>query len=160
MAIKILTLCWIHTDTHVLLGRKKCGFGEGKWNGFGGKVEEGESIVDAVRREVLEEAGIRVPTIEKTGIIHFEFSGNPEIWEVHIFRAMDFEGDPSETEEMEPKWFALSEIPFEQMWYDDKYWVPLLLKGAKFRGKFNFDEKQNFLGGGVEEALEIEGEKP
>ena len=157
MAIKVFTLCLIHTDTHVLLGRKNRGFGEGKWNGLGGKVEQGEGIEEAARREVLEEAGIQVPVVERVGMIHFEFTGNPEIMEVHIFRAKEFEGDLSESEEMEPKWFTFDEIPFEYMWQDDKYWVPLLLKGAKFKGKFNFDAEHNLLGGGVEEVSELEG---
>lgn len=160
MAIKIFTLCLIHTDTHILLGRKKRGFGEGKWNGLGGKVEKGESVETAVRREVLEEAGIHIPTVEKVGVVHFEYDGNPEIMEAHIFRAREFEGSLSESEEMEPQWFAFGEIPFDHMWQDDKYWVPLLLKGVKFKGKFNFDADQNLLGGGVEEVLELEGQKP
>ncbi|OHA79030.1 MAG: hypothetical protein A2V96_01885 [Candidatus Yonathbacteria bacterium RBG_16_43_6] len=153
---KLLTLCLLHTDTHILLGRKKRGVGVGKWNGFGGKVEQGEKIEDAGRREVLEEAGIHLPDIEKTGIIHFEFEGSPEIWEVHIFRAKEFLGDPTESEEMEPKWFAIDEIPFEYMWQDDKFWVPLFLKGVKFKGKFSFDSENRLVSGGVEEVIELE----
>lgn len=42
----------------VLLGLKKRGFGTGKWNGFGGKVEPGETIRQAAIREMKEEAGI------------------------------------------------------------------------------------------------------
>lgn len=155
MATKIFTLCLIHTDTHLLLGRKKRGFGEGKWNGLGGKVEQGEDVETAVRREVWEEAGIQVPIVEKMGMIHFEYEGRPETMEVHIFKTKEFEGNPSESEEMEPKWFTFDEIPFERMWKSDKYWVPLLLKGVKFKGKFNFDAEYNFLGGGVEEVLEL-----
>lgn len=156
MAIKIFTLCLIHTDTHILLGRKKRGFGEGKWNGLGGKVEKGEDIESAVRREVLEEAGIHIPTIEKVGVVHFEYDGNPEIMESHIFRAKEFEGNLSESEEMEPKWFAFDEIPFEHMWQDDKFWVPLFLKGVKFKGKFSFDLENRLVSGGVEEVIELE----
>lgn len=40
------------TDGKLLLGKKLRGFGEGFWNGFGGKVSKGESIVDAAIREV------------------------------------------------------------------------------------------------------------
>lgn len=43
---KILTLCIIHEHPRVLLGYKKKGFGAGLWNGFGGKVEAGESMGD------------------------------------------------------------------------------------------------------------------
>lgn len=46
---KILTLCMVIRDSELLLGMKKRGFGVGRWNGFGGKVEMGEDIVDAAR---------------------------------------------------------------------------------------------------------------
>jgi hypothetical protein len=36
--IKPLTLCMVHQDNKLLLGMKKRGFGEGRWNGFGGKL--------------------------------------------------------------------------------------------------------------------------
>ncbi len=45
---------------HILLAMKKRGFGEGKWNGAGGKVEEGETIVQAASRELQEETGIEI----------------------------------------------------------------------------------------------------
>jgi NADH pyrophosphatase NudC (nudix superfamily) len=47
---KLLTLVLIYNRTHVLLGMKKRGFGVGRWNGFGGKVQEGESLENAARR--------------------------------------------------------------------------------------------------------------
>jgi len=47
---KILTLAFVRTQQQILLGFKKRGFGTGHWNGFGGKVETGETIEDAARR--------------------------------------------------------------------------------------------------------------
>ncbi|CAN0403706.1 unnamed protein product, partial [Ectocarpus sp. 8 AP-2014] len=47
-----------HDANEILLGMKKRGFGEGKWNGFGGKVESGESVEEAAKRELMEEAGL------------------------------------------------------------------------------------------------------
>ncbi len=47
-----------YSDGSVLLGMKKRGFGAGKWNGFGGKVEKGESNTQAAIRELEEESGI------------------------------------------------------------------------------------------------------
>ena len=41
----------------ILLGRKKRGMGYGKWNGFGGKMEIGESMRECVR-ELFEECGL------------------------------------------------------------------------------------------------------
>nr|CAD7569503.1 unnamed protein product [Timema californicum] len=53
-ARKVLTLAIIRDGGNVLLGMKKRGFGKGKWNGFGGKVELGETIHQAaVRKERL-----------------------------------------------------------------------------------------------------------
>jgi 8-oxo-dGTP diphosphatase/2-hydroxy-dATP diphosphatase len=142
---KVLTLCLIHQHPKVLLGMKKRGFGAGRWNGFGGKVQQGESIEEAAKREVLEETGIKVGELEKRGVIDFEFEGNTEILEVHIFRAKDFSGDPQESEEMKPAWYHVDEIPFDSMWPDDKHWMPLFLAGKKFKGKFLFGKNDTIL---------------
>lgn len=143
--IKKLTLCIIRQDQKVLLGMKKRGFGAGRWNGFGGKVEAGETIEDAARREFFEEAGIRVTDIERVGLINFEFMGDPVALEVNVFRADKFEGEPVESEEMKPAWFNVDEIPFDQMWPDDKHWMPIFLEGKKFEGKFVFEGHDKIL---------------
>lgn len=145
MPNKVVTLCLIHTDTHVLLGKKKRGFGMGRWNGFGGKVEPGETIEAAARREVLEECGVTVPAVEQVGLIHFEFEGNPELLEVHIFRATAYEGEPVETDEMAPAWFHRDEIPFAEMWPDGPEWMPLFFADKKFQGPFLFGAGDRIL---------------
>lgn len=149
---KVLTLCLLHTDTHVLLGMKKRGFGAGRWNGFGGKVEKGETIEEAARREFLEEAGLEIPILEKAGLMDFEFQGNPEVLEVHIFRAREHVGEPKESEEMLPKWFHQDEIPFSEMWPDDPHWMPLFFAGKKFQGKILFGEGDSILEMNIEEV--------
>lgn len=142
---KVLTLCVIYQHPKILLGMKKRGFGAGRWNGFGGKVQPGETIEAAAKRELMEEAGVRVHEMEKAGVIDFEFQGNPEILEVHVFRAQKFEGQPTESEEMRPAWYHTDEIPFDSMWPDDKYWIPMFLAGKKFSGKFLFGEGDKVL---------------
>ena len=142
---KILTLCIILKDNRILLGMKKRGFGAGRWNGFGGKLHEGEAIEDGLRRESLEEAGIKLQETEEVGIIDFEFEGDPKILEVHIFKCAKFEGEPVETEEMKPEWFSIDKIPYDFMWPDDRFWLPLLLEGKKFKGKFIFDKDTAIL---------------
>jgi 8-oxo-dGTP diphosphatase/2-hydroxy-dATP diphosphatase len=136
---KPLTLCVIHNHPRVLLGMKKRGFGAGRWNGFGGKIEGGETIEEAAKRELWEETGLQALEMTKKGIIDFEFENDPKILEVHIFHVTKFKGEPKETEEMKPQWFLSNELPFEQMWSDDIYWVPFFLEGKKFKGKFLFD---------------------
>lgn len=145
MSKKVLTLCLLHNNNRVLLGMKKRGFGAGRWNGFGGKVEAGETIEEGARREFREEAGIEVATLEKVGLMDFEFQGNPEILEVHIFRANEHQGVPTESEEMLPKWFFVDEIPFSEMWPDDPHWMPLFFAGKKFQGKILFGEGDAIL---------------
>jgi 8-oxo-dGTP diphosphatase/2-hydroxy-dATP diphosphatase len=140
---KILTLCIPIRGDRVLLGMKKRGFGVGRWNGFGGKVEEGETIEEGARREVEEESGIKDGKMERVGIMDFSFQEDEKILEVHIFKLTDFEYKLVETEEMRPEWFDINQIPYDQMWSDDKYWFPVFLENKLFRGKFHFDEPSN-----------------
>ena len=120
---------------------KKRGFGAGRWNGFGGKVETGESIQDAARRETKEECGIEITAMELAGIHEFRFTAWPdEVLEAHVFRAIDYVREPIETEEMRPEWFPIEAIPYDTMWPDDRYWFPVFLAGKKFRTKFLFGE--------------------
>lgn len=136
---KILTLCIPIKENKVLLGMKKRGFGAGRWNGFGGKMEEGETIEQATLRELSEEVGIKDGRLSKVGILEFSFEDDEKILQVHIFKLSNFSDEPIETEEMKPEWFSFSEIPFSQMWSDDEYWFPLLLDGKLFEGEFLFD---------------------
>lgn len=152
---KVMTLCLVYKNNQLLLGMKKRGFGEGRWNGFGGKVLDGESIEEATKREIFEEAGIMVKEPNKIGVIEFEFKDSPEILEVHIFKAQNFKGIPKESEEMLSKWFDIQEIPFSQMWPDDKYWLPLFLADKKFKGEFLFDETINILDYNLLEVEEL-----
>jgi len=150
---KILTLCLVCQDGKVLLGMKKRGFGAGRWNGFGGKLSPGESIIEAAKREIFEEAEIKVEKMEKVGEVDFEFQGNPEIMNVHIFKADSFLGEPSETEEMKPQWFDTNSLPFVDMWPDDIHWMPLFFAGKKFKGKFLFGKGDIVL---EKDLIEIE----
>ncbi|CAM9501116.1 unnamed protein product [Choristocarpus tenellus] len=65
----------------ILLGKKKRGFGEGKWNGFGGKVEAGETIVEASCRELLEESHLTAhqENLSKRGLLTFHVPSYPTV---------------------------------------------------------------------------------
>jgi 8-oxo-dGTP pyrophosphatase MutT (NUDIX family) len=142
---KILTLCVVYNNTHILLGMKKRGFGEGKWNGFGGKVEEGESIEEAARRELVEEVSISPVTIEKRGILSFRYPKSNRELEVHYFGIPQFIGEPIESDEMRPQWFRHADIPFDAMWPDDKHWMPLFLAGKNIAGECYFTEDNKII---------------
>lgn len=143
----------------ILLGMKKQGFGEGKFNGFGGKIEPGESPENAAARELWEETGLRSRKIRKVAEHVFLFPHVPleKKWDnlMHVFLIEKWEGEPKESREMRPEWFFFSEIPFKRMWQDDSHWLPLVLKGKKLRGKFVFGEDNNLLKSA--ELKEVEG---
>uniref|UniRef100_A0A674GV80 Nudix hydrolase 1 n=1 Tax=Taeniopygia guttata TaxID=59729 RepID=A0A674GV80_TAEGU len=106
-------------------------------------------------RELLEESGLTVDTLQKMGQITFEFVGNSELMDVHIFRADHFHGEPTESEEMRPQWFQLDEVPFHHMWPDDSYWFPLLLQRKLFRGYFKFQGQDTILEHSLKEVEEV-----
>jgi 8-oxo-dGTP diphosphatase/2-hydroxy-dATP diphosphatase len=156
MEKKITTLCLVQKDDRILLGMKKRGFGKGRWNGFGGKVHKNETIEEAAKRETEEECGIKIEKLEKVGRIDFEGKNGSEISEiieVNFFKVTDFSGEPKETEEMKPQWFPLDKIPFDLMWPDDEFWMPLFLTGKKFKGRFLFGKSDAIL---EKELIEVE----
>lgn len=138
---KIYTLVYLLRNNEVCLAMKKRGFGEGNWNGYGGKVEEGEGILQAAVREVKEEASVLVfpRDLHKVTITEFFFKDGKHL-EVHTFFTRRWEGEPCETEEMRPEWFLYKNIPYDKMWADDKYWFPRALNGEQFYGKVWFKE--------------------
>lgn len=145
MPKRLLTLVVVVKDGQILLGMKKRGFGAGRWNGFGGKVEEGETLETAAIRETEEEANITPEALVARGVLLFRWIDKSEILEVHVFRVTTWSGEPSETEEMRPKWFPFAEIPYEDMWSDDPFWLSLFLDGKKFKGSFVFDKNDHVL---------------
>ncbi|HBG81605.1 TPA: DNA mismatch repair protein MutT [candidate division CPR2 bacterium] len=150
---RVTTLCTVLKDDQILLGLKKKGFGKGKWNGFGGKVEKGESVYEAAKRELEEEICIKARDMTKRGIIIFD-GMDEEIIEVHFFSLTKFEGTPTETNEMKPKWFNLSDIPDNKMWLGDQYWLPMLLEGKNFIGIFYFDGPDKLIDYKLEEIID------
>lgn len=140
------TLCYPLVNGQVLLAMKKRGFGQGRWNGPGGKLEPGETALEACIRETQEEVGVGLSGIERRGLIEFVFEGKPE-WDnqCEIFVASGIEGEPHETEEMLPRWFAVSAMPYDEMWEDDVIWLPAVLAGGRVAQRFYFDGEGRLL---------------
>jgi 8-oxo-dGTP diphosphatase len=130
-----VTLLFLLRDGEILLAMKKRGFGEGKWNGAGGKVEPGETIEQAAIRECQEEIGVTPRNLEQVADITFLMTHDPNFGHHGlIFVVTDWEGEPHETEEMRPQWFAIDSIPYDTMWSDDRLWLPLVLAGKHLAG--------------------------
>jgi 8-oxo-dGTP pyrophosphatase MutT (NUDIX family) len=127
--------------TDICLAMKKRGFGAGRYNGVGGKVEKGESIEDAARRETKEEIEVEALALVKRAELTFIFP-HQEDWNqvVHVYLCESWNGEVTESEEMSPSWFSPRNIPYEVMWPDDIFWLPLVLEGKEVRAKFSFAE--------------------
>ncbi len=137
---KILTLCFVVRDGKILLGMKKRGFGEGRWNGFGGKLEPGESVEDGARRELREEAGIEARALRPRGTLSFEYLQAGKAMEVRVFEVDGYDGEIAETEEMRPRWFAFGDFPYDEAWPDDRLWMPHFLAGKDVVASFTFSD--------------------
>lgn len=147
------TLCLFKKENKILLGMKKRGFGEGKYNGIGGKLEKGETPEEAMIRECQEEIGSTPIEYERVGYLDFEeyFKGKKEKVAFYLYIATKWEGTISESEEMKPEWFEIDKIPYDKMFVDDRYWLPLVLEGKKIKAHFEFDENWNLLSQKIEE---------
>ena len=134
-------LLFILRGDEILLIRKKRGFGAGKINGPGGKVEPGETPLESALRETDEELGVRPLDAELRGELHFQFRDGFSL-HCSVFLASHFEGEPHETDEAIPLWTPLDAIPYDEMWADDRHWLPLLLHGETFAGFFELDGEE------------------
>jgi len=132
------TLMFVIKDQQVLLIRKKRGLGAGKINGPGGRIEPGETPLECAIRETREELLIEAKQVSFAAELFFHAEDFPKI-HAHVFIATDFDGTPTETDEAVPIWYDLNKLPVDEMWSDDRYWLPRVLAGEKLRGRFTFE---------------------
>jgi 8-oxo-dGTP pyrophosphatase MutT (NUDIX family) len=148
------TICEITKDGKLLLQFKAAGkFGEGKWNGPGGKLKLDETPEEGVIREVKEETGLTIFNPKLRGQIDFFFGEKQEPdWNTYIFHVSEFSGELKPNDEGELSWFNLENIPYDKMWQDDEYWLPVLISGEEFKGTFWYNEDGSVL---IRHRLEI-----
>ena len=132
------TICEIIKDGKILLQYKAAGrFGEGKWNGPGGKIKPGETPEMGVTREIREETGLTILNPRLNGVIDFYFGEKPDPdWVAYIFLVTNFTGDLAPNDEGELRWFDINKVPYDDMWQDDAHWLPALIEGRKVKGSF------------------------
>lgn len=148
------TLLIVIKDNKILLGQKKKGFAAGKFNGIGGKVEENETVEQAMIRETQEEIGITPKNYHQIGTLNFDeyVKGERALVVVNVFVAYDYDKEITESEEMIPCWFDINNIPYDKMLPDDIYWYPYMLRDKRFEGTFQFDENFNVISHFVKEV--------
>ena len=126
----------------VLLGLKQRGFGTGRIVGIGGHVEPGESDVQAAVRETFEETGFHViPTqLYGAGRVIFRFPARPD-WDmsVALYRATEWTGELTASDELDPQWHPVADLPTGQMWDDSRIWLPHVLRGERIAADITYD---------------------
>ena len=123
----------------VLLIMKKTGLGKGKVNAPGGRLEPGESSLQAAVRECQEEVALTPLLPEKRVELHFQFTSGYALYGEAFFTD-SWEGEPRSSDEADPFWCDLDKLPWDNMWEDDRRWLPLALAGKKLRGFYVFDD--------------------
>lgn len=137
------TLCFLIKDNKVLLGMKKRGFGQGKYAGIGGKLEQGETSEQAAIREVKEEIGVDVENLRRVASTnnYFPYVTDQDSWNqaIAVYLVDKWQGEILETDEIMPQWFDIKNIPLDKMWSDAKLWLPQILQGKILKADFLFD---------------------
>ncbi|MEM8996580.1 MAG: 8-oxo-dGTP diphosphatase [Acidobacteriota bacterium] len=132
------TLVFVTDGGRILLIRKKRGLGAGKVNGPGGRLEGDETPLECAVRECVEELHVEPLDPRERGRLRFQFKDGYGL-DVHVFHAAAHRGDARETDEAIPLWTAYGDIPYDEMWQDDRLWIPHLLADRTFHGRFLFD---------------------
>ncbi len=132
------TLLFVRRAGQLLLIHKKRGLGAGKINGPGGRIDPGETPEACAVREVQEELRVTPTGVQPAGELFFQFADGYSL-HGYVFTATDCAGEPQETDEAIPQWTPEDQIPYARMWADDRIWIPHLLAGRLFEGRFLFD---------------------
>lgn len=127
---ELAVLTFVRDSGSILLIRKLRGLGAGKINAPGGRIEPGETAEDAARRETEEEVGLSVGTLHHMARLHFAFVDGYTL-RVEVFVTDDYSGTPVRTDEADPLWVLEHHIPFDEMWEDDRHWLPEVLEGRR-----------------------------
>lgn len=103
-----------------------------------------ETPDEAAIREVREETALELDSVEKAGTLRF-FLGQSLDQLVHVYTTHSFRGEPRGGREGVLKWFPPNLLPYDKMWEDDRYWVPVLLRRKPFEGIFVFEPSYSKL---------------
>ncbi len=144
-------LVYVEVGNKVLMIHRRDRDGDihsGKWNGLGGKMELGESALQAARRELFEESGIDLPDdrFVARGCLHFPNfkAAKCEDWMVFLFTV---KGDESlllrkfsEIDEGVASWVDKTQINELNLWPGDRMFLPQIFAGKNLLGTLWYED--------------------
>lgn len=144
----LTTLCYLIKDNKYLMlhrTKKEKDINAGKYIGVGGHVEEGESPVDCIKREVFEETGLILNTVSPRGYITFVMGDETE--HAILFTSDDFSGElTKECSEGELTWVDIDKVSQLNLWEGDRTFLKLLNEREDyFFLKLIYDKEDNLL---------------
>ena len=145
--MKLATLCYVmdnKSNKTLMIHRvkKENDYHEGKWNGLGGKFDEGEGPEDCVIREVKEEAGLTITNPRMHGFISFPMFDKKEDWYVFIFTAEEFSGELIDSHEGNLAWIPNEKLTKLNLWDGDKIFLEWLFQDKFFSAKFIYEDSK------------------
>ena len=153
------TLLFLVRDGQVCFAEKQKKIGAGRLNGFGGKVEPGETIEQAMIRETEEEIGITPTAYKQMGEVLFHNPSDDEAMRrmrVYVFTATEWTGEPAETDEMKrPVWYGIDQVPYDKMLAGDQIWLPYVLQGRPVKAFIRFNDDWSLAEQRVERVEEF-----
>lgn len=153
--MKLATLCYIRKNEKTLMlhrVKKENDMHEGKWNGLGGKIEDGETPEECIIREVKEECGLNVKNPLMKGVLTFPQFSKGETWYVFLFVITEFDGELIESNEGNLEWIDDDKLFDLNLWEADKIFMKWLDQEGFFSGKFIYKD-----GVFIEHRFEIHG---
>ena len=141
--MKLATLCYVRKNGETLMihrVKKENDYHQGKWNGIGGKFDQGETPEECVIREVEEETGLKIKSPRLHGLLTFPMFDGIDDWYVFVYTVDEFEGKLIDSSEGNLAWIPNDELTNLNLWDGDKYFLPWLFENKFFSAKFIYED--------------------
>jgi 8-oxo-dGTP diphosphatase len=116
----------------------------GYWNGLGGHVEQGESVLSAANRELREESGLVADKLIFCGQVLVDTNQSPGIV-FFVFKAKQLQGELKASDEGRLAWYSLQSALKLNLVEDLYTLLPLVMQqrasGRPFWGFYHYDDE-------------------
>ena len=140
--MKLATLCYVRNNGNTLMihrVKKENDYHRGKWNGLGGKFDQGETPEECVIREVKEETGLLIRSPHLHGLLTFPMFDGKDDWYVFVYTTENFVGELIDSNEGNLAWIPNEKLIDLNLWDGDQIFLPWLFQDKFFSAKFIYE---------------------